>query len=112
MSLRCLSIMAFLMAGKERSLSRTLLAWIRPQRTFRDMEAPPEEANIPDLRACKYIRLFLKTALNSWNESYYLRSQILAIGGVVLKGGEPCSCIDPRPRVSFWSFNQRGSPQS
>src|SRR5580658_1686357 len=35
--------MAFLMCGSERSLVSTLPAWIRPQRTLRDMDAPPRE---------------------------------------------------------------------
>src|SRR5438552_8196392 len=37
MSFRCLSIMAFLMAGRPASGGFTLLAWMRPQRTTRAM---------------------------------------------------------------------------
>ena len=41
MSFRCLSIMAFLMAGRPASGGFTLLAWMRPQRTTRGMGRAP-----------------------------------------------------------------------
>src|SRR6185295_8829642 len=41
MSFRCLSIIAFLMAGRPASGGFTLLAWMRPQRTTRGMEVAP-----------------------------------------------------------------------
>src|SRR5712692_10649184 len=43
--------MAFLILGNAWPLPSALLAWIRPQRTIRDIEAPPKLANIADLDA-------------------------------------------------------------